>query len=475
MNQSKNNNLNSGDHKLTQKQMGYIFLGVILLVVVGGLLTFVLIGDGVGAGKATHYEGTPEYVTSDGGQGVKLDHETVTAVPGNLLDNNDGDLFKVILTVDTNDIEVGNVEFKLILPAGIDFISRKPTSVLTSMLEEPENNKHTFWDPKNKIINENSIGEYTFRLSSGNLDEDKVISFSDVYLYDVDENAYGPSSVSVTVTPVPKCVDLDGDNYGTGDIRGCLGSDTEDDCDDDCPTCYPGNTVELCDGKDSKCELDDWNEDDATLEDGETIPNADKQLGVCYGVKQVCESGTWTNAYELTPAAYDYDDQEKCDFIDHDCDGLANAKTDTNGQVLLAGCDIGIGGEVAASYPGNIYWELDMDDNNQPIVADPQLMQDYDIAILPVYKKVIDDCNLGGQGQAPKIGFWQGTSIFVCDDGTWYSDYDQDPAIVYKNSPDSLVESTNYIVDGTTVFETDGITKVLCENPDPYEIKCPEE
>lgn len=109
-------------------------------------------------------------------------------------------------------------------------------------------------------------------------------------------------------SPDELCIDRDNDGYGTG--PGCLGRD----CDDTNPLINPG-AVEVCDGLDNNCDgLVDVNVPGM----GEQCDTG--QLGVCSVGRWVCEQGQESCVPNIQPNTQ----QEICDGLDNDCDGIVD-------------------------------------------------------------------------------------------------------------------------------------------------------
>lgn len=144
------------------------------------------------------------------------------------------------------------------------------------------------------------------------------------------------SSNDDTSACVPKdlCLDKDKDGYGIG--PGCLGPD----CDDDDTTVYFG-APEICDGKDNDCNgaiddnpIDDGTECDTGLE------------GVCAVGESECTSeGKLSCRVLIQPGQQ----QELCDGLDNDCDGLVDESPidDKNDNYVD-----GTGGPCSSGIPG---------------------------------------------------------------------------------------------------------------------------
>lgn len=113
-------------------------------------------------------------------------------------------------------------------------------------------------------------------------------------------------------------LDQDGDGYGGVRVEGgsCEAQagqvERGGDCDDACPTCYPG-ALEGCDGIDNDC--------DGRLDN---VPPrvCGRNIGVCVEGTQACESGLWSVCSGNIEASAD----DVCDGnnADEDCDGTVD-------------------------------------------------------------------------------------------------------------------------------------------------------
>jgi len=122
---------------------------------------------------------------------------------------------------------------------------------------------------------------------------------------EVTDSLGGTASTTTQVTI--ECPDADNDGY---EDEACGG----DDCDDTNPNISPGDP-EVCNGEDDDC---DGIIDDPDME----APLCEKQQGVCAKKKKKCVAGQWE---PCGPEEYgpEYEDQEnRCDGVDNDCDGL---------------------------------------------------------------------------------------------------------------------------------------------------------
>lgn len=104
--------------------------------------------------------------------------------------------------------------------------------------------------------------------------------------------------------PENLCIDKDGDQYGIG--PGCLGPD----CDDDNPLVNPG-APEICNGIDDNCD----GIVDNNLVDVNRFCDTDRP-GICADGRTFCDNGQLTCSPLRSP------EQEVCNGLDDDCDGL---------------------------------------------------------------------------------------------------------------------------------------------------------
>ncbi len=82
----------------------------------------------------------------------------------------------------------------------------------------------------------------------------------------------------------------------------------------------------LCDGKDNDC--------DGQTDEALTAPLADRQLGVCEGIRKVCSgAGGWVEpTYASAAPGYAALEQSSCDGRDNDCDGTVDEGYDQDGD-----------------------------------------------------------------------------------------------------------------------------------------------
>ena len=116
--------------------------------------------------------------------------------------------------------------------------------------------------------------------------------------------------------PANLCYDRDGDGYGVG--PGCLGRD----CNDADPTIYPG-ADEFCNGIDNDC---DGVPDNRPVDANQSCPTGEP--GVCGIGRTACVNATLQCQQTVFPGQQ----QEVCDGLDNDCDGLVDELPSEDGN-----------------------------------------------------------------------------------------------------------------------------------------------
>ena len=132
-------------------------------------------------------------------------------------------------------------------------------------------------------------------------------------------NDYNPDQLDNDQDRIGDICDTDDDNDGIPDEEDDYpydydndGFNTTEDCDDTNAEINPDAT-EVCNGVDDNC-----NEE---IDENLTVPNADKQDGVCSGSKKVCSGAEgWTEPDYTSLENYE-EEETRCDGLDNDCDG----------------------------------------------------------------------------------------------------------------------------------------------------------
>ncbi len=270
---------------------------------------------------------------------------------------------------------------------------------------------------------------------------------------------------SATVTVAPTCVDNDNDGFGDPTasthpdhdnvLKACWYPDTSD-CNDACNGCHPAYQgdfaspeaprervsagTELCDGLDNNC-------DGAKNPDGSANPDAgavgsrndgplnenriplnSRQQGVCFQSVKTCTNGAWVETYPDT-----YQEQELCDFLDHDCNGDVRTATDDDGNTvtdLTATCTIGgvagggVIGTLGSLIPGNIAFEY------EPAApgashADPQRLAFFDELIHNLMTDRLNnpdaDCGVAEATAPCEASLTDTINIFYCLNNVYYT------------------------------------------------------